>query len=70
MKAFDKELKEIQKQVVNAERHKNIIECVPKNKNNYYGSAINHILCDYEDLHIYFWKFYGCFVWLCCNNYV
>ena len=27
MKAFDKELKEIQKQVVNAERHKNIIEC-------------------------------------------
>merc|ERR1711991_822955 len=48
MKAFDKELKEIQKQVVNAERHKSIIECVPKNKNNYYGSAINHILCDYE----------------------
>ena len=34
MKAFDKELKEIQKQVVNAERHKSIIECVPKNKNN------------------------------------
>ena len=48
MKAFDKELKEIQKQVVNAERHKNIIECVPRIKNNYYGSAINHILCDYE----------------------
>ena len=34
MKAFDKELKDIQKKVVNAERHKNIIECVPKNKNN------------------------------------
>jgi len=32
MKAFDKELKEIQKQAVYAERHKSIIECVPKNK--------------------------------------
>jgi hypothetical protein len=33
MKAFEKELKDIQKKVVNAERHKSIIECVPKNKN-------------------------------------
>ena len=48
MKAFDKELKNIQKQIVGQECYEDIIKCIPKNKNNWHGSAINHILCDFE----------------------
>ena len=44
MKAFDKELKNIQKQIVGQECYEDIIKCIPKNKNNWHGSAINHIL--------------------------
>lgn len=43
MKAFDKELKEIQKQVVNAERHKRKIECVPKNRPSEKSTCITMI---------------------------
>ena len=49
-KRYDKEMKEIQQTLTKLERYKEVIEEVPANKHyNWCGSAINHILCFYEN---------------------
>jgi hypothetical protein len=49
-KAFDKEMKEIQGKIVNLECYKDIKNSVPDQKKyNWNGSAINRILCMYEN---------------------
>ena len=49
-KAFDKEMKEIQSKIVNLECYKEIKDSVPDHKKyNWNGSAINRILCMYEN---------------------
>jgi hypothetical protein len=49
-KKFDKEMKEIQQQLVNMECYKDIKSSVPQEKKyNWNGSAINRILCMYEN---------------------
>jgi len=49
-KDFDKECKDIQKQITSLECYNHIVITVPSNKNyNWYGSAINRILCVYEN---------------------
>lgn len=47
---FDKECKIIQEKITSLEVYKDIVRCVPENKNyNWYGSAINRILCVFEN---------------------
>tara|TARA_R110000868_G_scaffold219194_3_gene470029 strand:- start:81 stop:2276 length:2196 start_codon:yes stop_codon:yes gene_type:complete len=49
-KDFDKECKKIQKEVTALECYKNIVESVPSTRiYNWLGSAINRILCVYEN---------------------
>ena len=49
-KAFDKECKIIQQELTSKECYKHIVDCVPNEKfANWYGSAINRILCVYEN---------------------
>ena len=49
-KAFDKECKTIQQQITGIIDYKHIVDCVPISKvYNWYGSAINRILCSYEN---------------------
>lgn len=49
-KAFDKECKNIQQILCNLPEYKHIVDCVPAGKLfNWYGSAINRILCSYEN---------------------
>lgn len=49
-KQFDKECKIIQTQMCNVIEYKHIVDCVPASKlYNWYGSAINRILCSYEN---------------------
>ena len=49
-KDFDKECKMIQKELCNKREYKEIVDCVPAGKlYNWYGSAINRILCSYEN---------------------
>jgi len=49
-KKFDKECKEIQKKLTSLECYKHIIDTVPTSRNwNWLGSAINRILCVYEN---------------------
>ena len=49
LKNFDKEMKEIQQHLTSLDCYKDIVSCVPADrKSNKNGSAINHILCDYE----------------------
>ena len=50
-KDFDKECKRIQKELCAKEEYKHIVDTVPTWKEyNWYGSAINRILCVYENL--------------------
>lgn len=49
-KDFDKECKDIQTFVTQLECYKHIVDTVPLNKSyNWYGSAINRIMCVYEN---------------------
>lgn len=49
-KDFDKECKSIQQILCNVKEYKHIVDCVPAGKlYNWYGSAINRILCSYEN---------------------
>jgi hypothetical protein len=49
-KEFDKECKEIQKHITGLEQYKHIVNSVPSNRTyNWLGSAINRILCSYEN---------------------
>ena len=49
-KDFDKECKNIQTLLCNNKTYKHIVDCVPAGKlYNWYGSAINRILCSYEN---------------------
>jgi len=49
-KAFDKECKSIQKQITSLECYKHIVNSVPSTREyNWLGSAINRILCVYEN---------------------
>jgi len=49
-KKFDKECKEIQKKLTSMECYKHIVDTVPSSRNyNWLGSAINRILCVYEN---------------------
>ena len=50
-KEFDKEMKQIQKKIMEIEEYKDIILSVPKEKKeyNWNGSALNRILCMYEN---------------------
>lgn len=49
-KKFDKECKEIQKQLTSLECYKHIVNTVPTSRNyNWLGSAINRILCVFEN---------------------
>ena len=49
-KKFDKECKDIQKQITGKECYKHIVDSVPTNRSwNWLGSAINRILCVYEN---------------------
>lgn len=50
-KEFDEEMKKIQKKIVEILEYKDIIESVPKEKKeyNWNGSALNRILCMYEN---------------------
>ena len=49
-KKFDKECKEIQKKLTSLECYKHIVDTVPTSRNyNWLGSAINRILCVYEN---------------------
>ena len=49
-KAFDKECKEIQKQITKLDIYKDIVNCIVINRtHNYLGCAINRILCMYEN---------------------
>lgn len=49
-KDFDKECKTIQQILCNVKEYKHIVDCVPAGKlYNWYGSAINRILCSYEN---------------------
>jgi putative DNA primase/helicase len=49
-KDFDKECKEIQKEVTKNKEYKHIVETVPVTRHyNWLGSAINRILCVYEN---------------------
>jgi hypothetical protein len=50
-KMYDKEMKMIQKQLIRIEEYKNIVESIPEYKasKNFNGSAINRILCKYEN---------------------
>jgi hypothetical protein len=49
-KAFDREMKEIQKIITKLTCYKDIVADVPSNKlYNWYGSAINRIMCFYEN---------------------
>ena len=49
-KKFDKEMKEVQNTITKLPEYKTLVESVPKTKMfNTNGSAINRILCSYED---------------------
>ena len=49
-KKFDKECKEIQKKITGLECYKHIVDSVPSSRTyNWLGSAINRILCVYEN---------------------
>jgi hypothetical protein len=49
-KKFDKECKELQKQLTSLECYKHIVDTVPISRNyNWLGSAINRILCVFEN---------------------
>jgi len=48
-KDFDKECKDIQKKICELEKYQYIIKHVPSCKTNWNGSAINRILCVYEN---------------------
>jgi hypothetical protein len=48
-KDFDKEMKEIQKHIVNLEEYKNIVSTTNSEKYNFNGSVMNKILCMYEN---------------------
>lgn len=49
-KAFDKECKKIQKEICKIDDYKDIVKSVPQHKlYNFCGSAINRILCVYEN---------------------
>lgn len=49
-KEFDKECKYIQEQLCKIDEYEHIVKSVPSNKlYNWYGSAINRILCSYEN---------------------
>jgi hypothetical protein len=48
-KDFDKEMKEIQKHIVNLEEYKNIVSTTNAEKYNFNGSVMNKILCMYEN---------------------
>eukprot|EP01041_Mallomonas_annulata_P008320 gene8320-17126_t len=51
LKKYDKEMKEIQKKLVELDDYKNLQETIPEYKlsKNYNGSVINRILCKYEN---------------------
>jgi hypothetical protein len=50
-KQFDTEVKRIQKKLVVMEEYRELVESVPKDKTfNRFGSAINRILCYYENI--------------------
>jgi hypothetical protein len=46
---FDKEMKEIHKQILALAEYKAIVDTVPSTSDNKNGSAINRIMCSYED---------------------
>lgn len=49
-KAFDKEIKIIQKKLLGLDEYKYLLECIPLDKKyNKNGSAINRLLCKYEN---------------------
>lgn len=50
-KDFDYEMKNIQKNIIKIKEYKDIVDSVPKEKEEYnlYGSALNRILCMYEN---------------------
>ena len=47
--SYDMEMKEIQKKIVELPDYKDITSRVPVDKVNWYGSAVNNILCFYEN---------------------
>jgi hypothetical protein len=50
-KNFDKECKIIQKKITGLELYRDIVKTTPEHKKyNWYGSAINRVLCTYENL--------------------
>lgn len=51
LKKYDKEMKDIQKKLIEIPEYKNIVDSVPEEKRdaNFNGSAINRILCYYEN---------------------
>lgn len=50
-KKYDLEMKQIQKKLVDIEKYKELVDAVPVNKSyNKIGSAINRILCYYENI--------------------
>lgn len=51
-KAYDREMKSIQKQLVEKSEYRQLFETIPEYKlsKNYNGSAINRILCYYENI--------------------
>ena len=49
LKNYDKEMKQIQQHLISLPCYRDIVSCVPDTKkSNRNGSAMNHILCDYE----------------------
>ena len=49
LKNYDKEMKQIQQHLISLPCYRDIVSCVPDpKKSNRSGSAMNHILCDYE----------------------
>lgn len=51
LKDLDKECKNLQKSVTEIEEYKELLNTIPEHKiYNWYGSAINRILCKYENL--------------------
>ena len=48
-KDFDKEMKEIQKKIIELEEYQNIVVTVKAERFNFNGSVINRILCMYEN---------------------
>lgn len=51
-KDYDKEMKKIQKKLINLTNYKDLFDTVPEDKrdNNYNGCAVNRILCFYENI--------------------